>query len=50
VPLLFLHKGPCDDRYSLAHGRLDCWQELRDLPGYLVRNLAHTRPEPVTLW
>ncbi len=50
VPVIFLHKGRCDTRYQGAHGPLDCWHELRDLPGYLVRNLAHTCPEPVSIW
>jgi hypothetical protein len=39
VPVVFIHKGRCDDRYSAKHGRLDSWQELCDLPTYLACNL-----------
>jgi hypothetical protein len=40
VPVTFLHKGRCDRAYSARHGRLEWWQELRDLPTLLARNLC----------
>jgi hypothetical protein len=39
VPMTFLHKGACDDAYGVAYGAFEWWQELRDLPKYLARNL-----------
>jgi len=43
VPMTFLHKIRCDDRYSAQHGRLENWNELAALPGYLAENLGLAR-------
>jgi hypothetical protein len=39
VPITFLHKGRCDDLYGRKYGEFDWWEELRQLPIYLARNL-----------
>jgi hypothetical protein len=43
MPLIFLHKGRCDERYGAQHGAPEAWEELRQLPIYLARNLCTHR-------
>jgi len=50
VPITFLHKGSCDSAYSSAHGRLEWWGELGELPTFLARNLHVALPGDVTPW
>jgi len=40
VPLIFLHKPRCNDRYSAKHGRLEGFNELVVLPDYLAETLG----------
>ena len=40
VPLIFLHKPRCDERYSAKHGRLEGWNELEMFPGYLAESIG----------
>jgi hypothetical protein len=41
--LTFLHKGRCDFAWQAARGPLDCWEELRYLPTFLMDNLGLPR-------
>jgi hypothetical protein len=43
IALTFLHKGRCDETWAAVYGRLDCWEELRCLPAFLMDNLGMQR-------